>query len=142
MLTWPVSVPAHTGSPCLLTTRPASLLKVVLSRLRPAAPRLHTRILSMYGVALLLFAVLVLQEARPFPFILEGHCPEAADSPKMGREAHNDRAMVGASEHPPRGVCASWGRTDSSAGSFTQSAVENSTTSICQQRQEFHCLFI
>lgn len=26
MLPWPVSVPAHTGSPCLLTTRPASLL--------------------------------------------------------------------------------------------------------------------
>lgn len=95
----------------------------------------------MYPVALLLFVVLLLQKARSLQSKREGPGPEAADSPKKGREPHNDRPMRRASGHQARGVYASCGKTYSSAGSFPQSTMENSTTFIYQQRQEFHRLF-
>lgn len=128
MPVWPVSVPS-------VTSRPVPFLP------HQAASHLHTRILSMYPVALLLFVVLLLQKAWSLQSKLEGPGPEAADSPKKGREPHNDRPMRRASGHQPRGVYASCGKTYSSASSFPQSIMENSTTFIYQQRQEFRRLF-
>lgn len=82
-----VSVPAATEDRalCLLTSRPA---QVCHTRLHS---RLHARMLNVYRVALWLFVGLVLQQARSLQSQLEGQCPEAADSPKKGREPHNDR---------------------------------------------------